>query len=182
MRRTSSSRSSRTPARAPTASPSRAARRGRWSSPARSSPAPCRSTRAPRGCRSRLTLSSAVSSAPVLSPMRSMRITSGGKRFEVLERRGQVLALGDLLAGGLQRLLDRLVADDLLAAADRVEHRDARRVHHGEARGEARQDDLAQDRPDERHAAACSSRSRTRPPGCAGSRTSARPRRRTARR
>jgi hypothetical protein len=74
-----------------------------------------------------------------------MRSTSGGKHSGGLEGGRHVLALGDQFADLFQALLDYQVADDILGGLDRVQNRDAGRVHHGEYRGEARQDDLAQD-------------------------------------
>src|SRR5487761_2003429 len=73
------------------------------------------------------------------------------KQAHVLERGGHVLAFGDLLPGTFQALLDHQIAGDFLGALDAVENGDAGRIHHGENAGEARQDDLAQDRPEKRH-------------------------------
>ena len=67
------------------------------------------------------------------------------EKAHLLKRRGDVLALADLLSRKPQALLDDHVAGDFLRAADRIQDGDPRGVHESENAGEARQDDLAQD-------------------------------------
>src|SRR5471032_1888563 len=74
------------------------------------------------------------------------------EQAHILERGGNVLALGDLLSGAREAFPDHQVAGDFLGGFDAVENGNAGGIHHGENAGETRQDDLALDRPEERHA------------------------------
>jgi hypothetical protein len=79
-----------------------------------------------------------------------MRNDQRREQADVLEGDGDVLALGDQLPGALEAVADDGVADHVLGGADRVDDGDPGGVHHGEHAGEARQDDLAQDRTEHR--------------------------------